>query len=387
MSNSARLVAVLLIAGVAACERSKSANPLSPTIAGPLPNITMYPPEPVQPQHGKVVLDTEQPLVLVMNNPDSNSPRPFTSEVQIAVDDQFANVVVSRTGIAPGGDGMTRLSLGDRLAPGRRYYWRGLAADGANNSGWSRTSMFEVVIPVVLGAPEPVAPGPNARVTTVTPELRVRNGFASGPHGPLVYEFQISPSPNFTSFIADHEVPRGSGETKFTAPPLPSPDTPYYWRVRQYDDKNLGPWSTILAFVSPAAAPAPGPGPGGPPQPPGSCASNSGPAIIACIAAKYPERLAAGVSHSQRVANMEFLRDRMIEAGKCGGLDLGWNLKRGGPDRSIDFLARNDGGGNVMGIDIGIDYDNTSAPLRLAWSEAGYGATFDPYPSVPCQGN
>ena len=29
---------------------------------------------------------------------------------------------------------------------------------------------------------------------------------------------------------------------------------------------------------------------------------------------------------------MEFLRNRMIEAGICGGLDLGWNLKRGGPD-------------------------------------------------------
>ena len=40
-----------------------------------------------------------------------------------------------------------------------------------------------------------------------------------------------------------------------------------------------------------------------------------------------------------------------------------------------------------QGIDIGIDYDNTSTPLRLAWSEAGYGATFDPYPSVPCNSN
>ena len=47
----------------------------------------------------------------------------------------------------------------------------------------------------------------------------------------------------------------------------------------------------------------------------------------------------------QRQANMEFLRDRIIEAGKCGGLDLGLNLKRGGPDISIDFLAwrRSDG--------------------------------------------
>ena len=36
---------------------------------------------------------------------------------------------------------------------------------------------------------------------------------------------------------------------------------------------------------------------------------------------------------------MMFLRDRIIEAGKCGGLELGWNLKRGGPELSIDFMA------------------------------------------------
>ncbi len=70
-----------------------------------------------------------------------------------------------------------------------------------------------------------------------------------------------------------------------------------------------------------------------------------------------------------------FLRDRMIEAGKCGGLDLGHNLKRGGPEISIDFLAwrRSDGD---MGVDIGVDYDNTSEPLRLAWNLAGISGTF-----------
>ena len=39
-----------------------------------------------------------------------------------------------------------------------------------------------------------------------------------------------------------------------------------------------------------------------------------------------------------------------------------------------------------MGIDIGFDYDNISNPLRLQWSEAGYGATWDPYPAVGCGG-
>ena len=37
-----------------------------------------------------------------------------------------------------------------------------------------------------------------------------------------------------------------------------------------------------------------------------------------------PERLVAGVSLATRQAHMMFLRDRIIEAGRCGGLDLGW---------------------------------------------------------------
>ena len=80
---------------------------------------------------------------------------------------------------------------------------------------------------------------------------------------------------------------------------------------------------------------------------------------------------------------MSFLRDRIIEAGKCGGLDLGWNLKRGGPELSIDFLAwrRSDG---AMGIDLGFDYDNIGTTLVLYWGEAGLGASYLAYPATSC---
>jgi hypothetical protein len=67
---------------------------------------------------------------------------------------------------------------------------------------------------------------------------------------------------------------------------------------------------------------------------------------------------------------MAFLRDRIIEAGKCGGLDLGWNLKRGGPDLSIDFITQRLNG-TLDGIDVGFAYDDTSTPLRLVWGSGG----------------
>src|SRR5690606_19087939 len=113
---------------------------------------------------------------------------------------------------------------------------------------------------------------------------------------------------------------------------------------RGSDGKVVGPWSTTEVFKTPAAptgpdpGPAPGPGGGG-----GSCASRDGNYIVNCIAQKYAHYRRAGVSSSQRRDNMEFLRDRVMEAGLCGGLQLGWNLKRGGPELSIDFIAERKG--------------------------------------------
>ena len=111
---------------------------------------------------------------------------------------------------------------------------------------------------------------------------------------------------------------------------------------------------------------------------------STGPDVIADVAARYPERLTAGVSAEERADNMRFLRDRIIETGKCGGMQLGWNLKRGGPEISTDFLAwhRDDGD---MGVDIGLSYDDTSQPLRLQWLEAGMGATYREFPASSCE--
>jgi hypothetical protein len=108
-----------------------------------------------------------------------------------------------------------------------------------------------------------------------------------------------------------------------------------------------------------------------------------GPGIVAYVAAKYPEKLVAGISPDERLANMQFLRDRVIEIGKCAGLDLGWNLKRGGPDVSNDFIAERVGD-SVLGHDIAVDYDNTGRPLQLYWGSGDF-PTFKEYPQTACQ--
>jgi hypothetical protein len=76
------------------------------------------------------------------------------------------------------------------------------------------------------------------------------------------------------------------------------------------------------------------------------------------------------VSLSQRVANMQFLRNRMIEHANCRGLDVGLNLKRGGPSISNDFVAWKTNG-RVQGVDIASSYDDTRKQLNLMWHTYG----------------
>ena len=164
-------------------------------------------------------------------------------------------------------------------------------------------------------------------------------------------------------------------------------NTLHFWRARVHDNETIGPWSRVESFRT-GAAPSPGPSnpPGnggatcGPPYP------SSGPQIVQCIASKYPERLVSGVSHDERIRNMEFLRDRVIEQGICGGLDLAWNLKRGTGPHSIDAIAWRVPGGHVEVVDIGIAYDDTGRTLQLTWGIVEGPPGYDTYSPRPvCQ--
>lgn len=113
------------------------------------------------------------------------------------------------------------------------------------------------------------------------------------------------------------------------------------------------------------------------------CATDNGEALVACIAARYPEYTAGGVSGHQREAHMAFLRDRIIEAGICGGLDLARNRKRGDGPHSIDALAWRTPSGHVEVVDIGVGYDDASRPLALQWSIVAGPPGYDHYEPRP----
>jgi hypothetical protein len=336
---------------VTACESTKSANPLSPTVAGPIPGVNITQPKLLEPGSGWEVNADKQPLTLLIENASSNGVRPLSYLFEVATDPNFRSKVLSK--------------------------------DGANTGAFSPTVSFKLMEPVVIERPVPISPV-NGDQTDTTPTLRFRNADRSGPVGSISYRVEVSRNAQFTAIAWNGRTgERGGSDTTITTGALAA-GTTYFWRARASDSSHDGPWSNATHFVTAAAAPPPDDGGGGGGGFGGSCASRDGNYIARCISAKYPRYLRAGVTLSQRQANMMFLRDRMIEAAICGGLDVGLNLKRGGPAISIDFVAERRGG-TTIGHDIGIDYDNTSAPLRLWWSNRPRG-DYKRYPTRPtCQ--
>ena len=130
----------------------------------------------------------------------------------------------------------------------------------------------------------------------------------------------------------------------------------------------------------------PSPAPTAPPTVPEAATVRlTGPEVVARIAAMYPERLAEGVSREERLANMEFLRDRIVEVGTCSGLTLAWNRKMNG-QRSIDAINWDDTDKHAIEVvDLAMDYDNTDVPLKLQWAVVHGPAGWDPYPAHECR--
>ena len=375
-SRSFAVACGLGLLALAGCQTSKSSTPTAPTVAGPIPGVDISAPAMIEPAQGFKFKESEQPIRLVVQNATTNGVRPLTYTFEVSSDPNFGSKVFSRAQVAPG-EGRTSVQI-DRLEIGRVYYWRAWAQDGAN-TGAIATAGFEIHPKPAVTPPSPITPINNEQITTTTPAIRVNNASFVGPVGPLAYEFQVATDQAFSKLIAAGVVSQGSGQTTFNSSPLTNGVT-MFWRARASDGETTSAWSATQTFRTPAP-PAPAPPTPAPPAPGGgggSCALPSGPQIIACIQAKYPDKTAPVSSLAKRQENMVFLRDRIIEAGQCAGMNYGWNLKRGGPELSIDVMAWKRPDGN-MGVDIGLDYDNIGTTLKLVWSEVDLFASWTPY--------
>ena len=390
MRKTGQLLATALILtwAVAGCTK-KSSNPLSPTVAGPIGGVSITAPKPLEPQN-QATMPANAPVTLLFESATTTGERPITQELQVALDADFTQRVHSADKLAPGPNGRTSYTL-PVLAEGKGYFWRVRAVDGANTGPYSPPSIFSIALTVRIETPVPLSPVRRESITGVTPTLVVQNTAFVGTSG-VMYRFELGADQGFSKVLAIWTVPRSGGDqTQVTGSGL-APGTEYYWRVSATDGSYVSPYSIVQAFKTeapkvPDPPPTPEPPTGGGGGGGGGPWPTNGNEVVAWANRNYPDRLAAGVSGEQRRSNMEFLRDRMIEAGICGGMQLGRNLKRGGPELSVDFLTENVGG-RWHGIDIAHDYDNTGIRMVLTWADTGpdNGVFYSPYNGqLPCR--
>ena len=179
---------LILGAGLGApCEASKSSNPLSPSVAGPIAGVNITAPQPVSPASNSEIAITDQPVTLTVRNASTNGVRPLSYIFEVASDAQFVQKVYSKASV-PAGDGQTSNRLSDVLAAAGTYYWRARAEDGANTGSYTNSVAFTIYVPVVIQPPTPVQPinGATRQQSGRPSSSRTRPG-------------AVQPAPSFTS--------------------------------------------------------------------------------------------------------------------------------------------------------------------------------------------
>ncbi|HET7620021.1 MAG TPA: hypothetical protein VF159_13065 [Gemmatimonadaceae bacterium] len=330
------LVPMVLAVAVAGCEAEKSANPLSPTVAGPIPGVNITAPTLIQPSQGFKYKDSEQPIKLVVQNATSNGVRPLYYTFEVATDKSFSKKLFSRTHVAPGANGRTSVQI-DRLDDGRTYYWRARAEDGANTGGF-QTQSFDIYPPPKLDPPRAIAPVNNQLTSNRSPILKLRASSREGPIGKVKYEIQVSTNQGFTVLVTKATVAETGSQTNYTATSLPEGET-LYWRARATDGDTTSDWMATESFRTPGGgggspSPSPGPAPGGP------CNSSDPETIVKCERAKYGH-----MSESQVVSFLTSTAKSLNRNG-ISGAPFGLLVKTGGSNcngYSCDIICAGNG--------------------------------------------
>ncbi|MDE3153497.1 MAG: hypothetical protein KGN76_00220 [Acidobacteriota bacterium] len=233
-----------LAAGIAACSSSPSK-----------PSITLTSPKLVTPAQGAQIANAAQPITLTIQNATSTGSTALTYTFEVATDEQFTNVVYTKSSVAPGTDGTTSQQI-DTLPAGKGYYWRARADSGSTTGPVTSALNFAIGPAVTVGAPALSSPGVGATVSSARPTLTVTNSTTTGPVGSITYKFEVSTTDSFDSLVASGTVAQSSGQTSYTLTQDLQDNTTYYWRVTATDTTNnisstysgVGNFKTSLGF-------------------------------------------------------------------------------------------------------------------------------------------
>jgi len=224
-------------------------------------------------------------------------------------------------------------------------------------------------------APGLVSPINTVQLDTLSPLFTFSNATAKYGAAPtLSYRIEISTPAGAP--VAAATVPAGSGTTKWQYPGNLALDQTFRWRVRAEMGGAFGPWTAFGTFRSLDYR-------GLNPRPANGQWPNNPDDLLDYIANAWDDYLQVTALTAQRIANMEFVRDRLIEAGICGGIDLAWNLKRGVGPHSHDAIAWRKPNGFVEVVDIASAFDDKTIPLMLHWAIVAGPSGYDRYTNHP----
>lgn len=242
----------LVAVTAAACQQSKSANPLSPDVAGPIPGVSITAPKPLEPFAGQTLETTQQPYTFLIENGSTSGVRPLYMQFQLASDAGFQQIVHSADNIAVGTGGRTTYKMAQSLTNPGTYYWRARNADGANTGPYSSAASFVVAEPIVIETPAPVAPA--GQINELSPTFVVRNGRVSGPTGPVAIfiELALVPDPGAIQAVLSGAY-SGGVTTSIPAGAAAPYATTIYWRTYATNGAVESARSAWVAFRTPNA--------------------------------------------------------------------------------------------------------------------------------------
>lgn len=221
-----------------------------------------------------------------------------------------------------------------------------------------------------------ISPTGGVRTETTDPVFVLSN--STGRYVQATFDYRVEVYRGNGQFVMNSpRLAAGTGQTSWEIPIDLDLDSPYRWRARAELGTNHGPWSEFADFLTIDYR-------GLVPRPPGGNWPGDPDSVLAYIASVFPEYLVPTSSLGERIENMEFLRDRIIEAGVCGGIDLALNLKRGVGPHSHDAIAWRKPNGFVEVVDIASGFDDYRGGLNLHWIIVEGPSGYDPLPHPGC---
>lgn len=251
-------------------------------------------------------------------------------------------------------------------------------ADAPTSPSGSDEAALEAGVTLKATAPALIGPTGGVRTDSVSPDLVA--GLATPRFAldapPFEYRFEVLTPDGRVVATSPKVAPGPDGQVRWKVTGRLELDSPYQWRARAEFGERVGPWASSASFVTLDYR-------GLNPRPANGVWPSNGPAVVAYVANAFPQYLRPTATLAERIANMEFLRDRIIEAGVCGGLDVARNLKRGVGPHSHDAIAWRKPNGHVDVIDIASGFDDIRATLKLHWAVVAGPPGYDPLPDHP----